>query len=121
MAKVTFAALGTEQLGISMLSAIAKSKGHKVDLTFSASLFHDRFNLEMPWLSPYFDDTKEVMKAIEQQQPDVLAFSPLTSTYQWALDIATRAKVLNPDIKTVFGGVHASCEGRTRGLVAGNL
>jgi uncharacterized Fe-S cluster-containing radical SAM superfamily protein len=108
MVKVTFAALGTEQLGISMLSAIAKVHGHQTDLAFSASLFHDRFNLEMPWLSPYFDDTSEVISAIERQQPDVIAFSPLTSTYQWSLDIAKRAKQLNPAIKTVFGGVHAS-------------
>lgn len=108
MVKVTFAALGTEQLGISMLSAIAKVHGHHTDLAFSASLFHDRFNLEMPWLSPYFDDTAELMKAVERQQPDVIAFSPLTSTYQWSLNIAKRAKELNPTIKTVFGGVHAS-------------
>ena len=105
MSKITFAALGTEQLGISMLSALAKSNGHKVGLAFSASLFHDRFNLEMPWLSPYFDDTSEVIKAIEEQQPEILAFSPLTSTYQWALCIAEKAKELNPDVKTVFGGV----------------
>jgi anaerobic magnesium-protoporphyrin IX monomethyl ester cyclase len=108
MAKVTFAALGTEQLGISMLSAIAKAHGHQSNLAFSASLFHDRFNLEMPWLSPYFDDTAELIKAIERQQPDVVAFSPLTSTYQWSLHIARRAKELNPAVKTVFGGVHAS-------------
>lgn len=108
MAKITFAALGTEQLGISMLSGIAKSKGHNVGLAFSASLFHDRFNLEMPWLSPYFDDTHEVIKAIEAQQPDIIAFSPLTSTYQWSLQIARDAKKINPGVKTVFGGVHAS-------------
>lgn len=108
MAKISFAALGTEQLGISMLSAIAKSHGHQVNLAFSASLFHDRFNLELPWLSPFFDDTAEVMKAIENQQPDILVFSPLTSTYQWALAIASKAKERNPYIKTVFGGVHAS-------------
>ena len=108
MAKVTFVALGTEQLGISMLSAIAKTKGHQVDLAFSASLFHDRFNLEMPSISPYFDDTAEVMKAIEKQNPDVIAFSPLTSTYQWTLQVAAAAKELNPNVKTIFGGVHAS-------------
>jgi radical SAM superfamily enzyme YgiQ (UPF0313 family) len=106
--KVTFAALGTEQLGISMLSAIAKSNGYQTNLAFSASLFHDRFNLEMPWLSPYFNDISEVIKAIEKQQPDVLALSPLTATYQWSLDIARAAKALNPEVKTVFGGVHAS-------------
>jgi hypothetical protein len=104
MAKVTFAGLGTEQLGVSMLSAIAKVNGHKTNLAFSASLFHDRFNLEMPWLSPYFDDSREVIKAIEKQEPDVLAISPLTATYQWSLDVAGKAKELNPGIKTVFGG-----------------
>jgi anaerobic magnesium-protoporphyrin IX monomethyl ester cyclase len=108
MAKVTFAALGTEQLGISMLSAIARQHGHTVNLAFSASLFHDRFNLEFPSISPYFDDTDEVIKAIEQQQPDVLALSPLTSVYQWSLKVAEKAKEINPNIKTVFGGVHAS-------------
>jgi anaerobic magnesium-protoporphyrin IX monomethyl ester cyclase len=108
MAKLTFVALGTEQLGISMLSAIAKVHGHEVGLAFSASLFHDRFNLEMPSISPFFDDTKEVLKAIEQQNPDVIAFSPLTSTYQWTLEIAAAAKKLNPNVKTIFGGVHAS-------------
>jgi anaerobic magnesium-protoporphyrin IX monomethyl ester cyclase len=106
--KVTFAAMGTEQLGISMLSAIAKSHGHQTNLAFSASLFHDRFNLEIPWLAPYFDDTYDMMRKIEQQQPDVIAFSPLTATYQWALDIAARAKELNPGVRTIFGGVHAS-------------
>lgn len=106
--KVIFVGLGTEQLGISQLSSIIKSNGHEVGLAFSASLFHDRFNLEMPWLSPYFDDTKEVYKKIELENPEVLAFSPLTSTYQWALEVARNAKILNPNVKTVFGGVHAS-------------
>jgi radical SAM superfamily enzyme YgiQ (UPF0313 family) len=108
MARVTFVALGTEQLGISMLSAITKAHGHQSDLAFSASLFHDRFNLELPWLAKYFDDTAEVMSAIESQHPDVIAFSPLTSTYQWCLGIAEKAKQINPRVKTVFGGVHAS-------------
>jgi len=105
---VTFVGIGTEQLGVSQLSAIAKKEGHRVGLAFSASLFHDRFNLEYPSLSPYFDDTHEVIQAIRDQQPDVLAFSALTSTYQWMLDIARQAKEINPNIKTVFGGVHAS-------------
>lgn len=108
MARLTFVTLGTEQLGISILSAIAKLHGHAVGLAFSASLFHDRFNLEMPWLSPYFDDTDQVIKAIEQQQPTVIAFSPLTSTFQWSLEVARKAKQLNPAVKTIFGGVHAS-------------
>lgn len=106
--KITFVGLGTEQLGISQLSAIAKRDGHRVGLAFSASLFHDRFNLEFPSIAPYFDDTHNVIQAIKDQKPDVLAFGALTSTYQWMLDVAKQAKEINPNIKTVFGGVHPS-------------
>ncbi len=106
--KVTFVALGTEQLGVSQLSAIAKRDGHQVNLAFSASLFHDRFNLEFPAIAPFFDDTKNVLETIKNTKPDVLCFSALTSTYQWMLTIAQQAKAENPTIKTIFGGVHPS-------------
>jgi len=108
--RVTFVALGAEQLGISQLASIAKVNGHEVNLAFSASLFHDRFNLEIPSLSKYFEDTDAVLAAIEEQQPDVIAFSCITSTYQWNLEVAERAKQLFPAVKTVFGGVHISAE-----------
>ncbi len=105
---VTFVGLGTEQLGISQISALAKRDGHKVGLAFSASLFHDRFNLEFPSISPYFDDTHNVIQAIKDQKPDVISFGALTSTYQWMLDVARQAKEINPNTKVVFGGVHPS-------------
>ncbi|GIV34504.1 MAG: hypothetical protein KatS3mg031_2039 [Chitinophagales bacterium] len=106
--KITFIALGTEQLGISQLSAIAKKAGHQVHIAFSAQLFHDRFNLELPSIAPFFDDTHEVLDAIIRQQPDVIAFGALTSTYQWGLKVADYAKQINPNIKVIFGGVHPS-------------
>lgn len=106
--KITFIALGTEQLGISQLSAIAKRAGHQVGVAFSAQLFHDRFNLEFPSIAPYFDDTKNVYEEIKRQKPDVIAFGALTSTYQWGLQVAAYAKQLNPSVKVVFGGVHTS-------------
>ncbi len=106
--KVTFAAIGSEQLAIGLLSAIAKRDGHKVSLAFSASLFHDRFNLEIPWLAKYFDDTEHLLQEIEEQKPDVIAFSVITSTYQWSLHIAREVKKRMPHVKSVFGGVHIS-------------
>lgn len=106
--KVTFVAMGTEQLPISLLSAILKREGHDVSLAFSASMFNDRFNLEIPWLGRMFDDRSEVIKKIKEVKPDVLAFSPLTSTYQWMLGIAEEAKQIDPNITTVWGGVHVS-------------
>lgn len=106
--KITFAVVGSEQLAISQLSAIAKRDGHKVGIAFSASMFHDRHNLEIPWLATIFDDRDQVIKAIREQQPDVVAFSCLTSTYQWSLDIAREVKQMFPNTKTIFGGVHIS-------------
>ncbi len=105
---VTFVALGTEQLGISQISALAKRDGHEVSLAFSASLFHDRFNLEFPSIAPFFDDTKNVMEVIIKNKPDVICFSALTSTYQWMLDIARKAKEIDHRVKVIFGGVHPS-------------
>lgn len=106
--RITFVAIGSEQLPVSLLAAIAKANGHQVGLAFSAALFHDRYNLENKWLGQIFDDTHEVIQAIKDQKPDVLAFSCITSTYQWMLGVAREAKELFPNVKVVFGGVHPS-------------
>jgi len=106
--RVTFVALGSEQLGIGLLSAIAKRHGHEVNLAFSPSLFNDRAHLHVPLLASLFDDRRDVLAAIAKQQPDVLAFSVLTGTYQWMLGVAREAKELFPHVKVIFGGVHPS-------------
>jgi len=106
--RVTFVTLGWEQLGVGLLSAIAKQRGHDVRLAFSYSLFNDRYNFSIPSIAPFFDDRREVLAAIGRQQPDVLAFSALTGTYQWMLGIARDAKLIDPNIKVIFGGVHPS-------------
>jgi radical SAM superfamily enzyme YgiQ (UPF0313 family) len=106
--RITFVALGWEQLGISLLSAIAKREGHEVSLAFSPSLFNDRSFMNIPVMARLFDDRKDVIDAIKKQRPDVLAFSPLTATYQWMLGVAGEAKELLPHVKVIFGGVHTS-------------
>lgn len=106
--KITFVSLGSEQLAVSLLANIARINGHSVELAFCSALFHDRFNLEIPWLNKYFDDTKETLKMIQEQNPDVLVFSVLTATYEWMINIAKASKEINPNIKTIFGGVHVS-------------
>lgn len=106
--KVTFLGIGTEQLGISQLSAILKQHGHQTNVAFSAQLFNDRFNLQFPFIAKYFDDTEDAVNTIIETNPDVLAFGALTSTFQWGLDVCRAAKKIKPDIKVIFGGVHAS-------------
>lgn len=106
--KVHFVAFGFEQLSISLLSSIAKKEGCHVFLSYNAALFNDRWNLNIPILGKIFDETKKVLREIEQEKPDLLVFSPLTSTYKWSLEIAKNAKKINPRTKTIFGGVHVS-------------
>ena len=106
--KVTFIAIGSEQLAISLLSAMLKERGHETAVAFSASLFHDRSNLEIKWLGKLFDDRKILIDKVKQQNPDVLCFSCLTATFQWAVSIANELKEWNPELKTIFGGVHVS-------------
>lgn len=106
--RVAFVVLGSEHLSVGILSAIAKEMGHDVKLAFSASLFHDRYNLEIPWLARYFDDTQEVITELIDFKPDVVAFTCLTSTYQWMLSVADEIKKVYPDVKTILGGVHVS-------------
>lgn len=106
--KICFVGIGAKQLSISILSAIAKNNGYKTSLAYNASLFDDRWNLQSKILGSFFDEGKEVLAKIKLENPDVLAFSPLTSTYQWSLSIAKKAKKDNPDLKIIFGGVHVS-------------
>lgn len=106
--KITFVGIGCEQLGISMLSSIAKLMGHSVDIVFSVSLFDDKSHLTLKPVAKLFDDVPILIKNIEKQNPDVIVFSPMSATYQWMLDIARKAKQINPNVKTVFGGVHTT-------------
>lgn len=105
---ITFVAFGYEHLAISLLSAIAKKEGHQTYLAYSSSIFNDRFMSQSKWLSKPFDDRYQVMESIKKQQPDVVAFSSVTSTYLQLLEIAIEVKKIFPQTKTIFGGVHPS-------------
>lgn len=106
--RVTFVALGWEQLGVSLLSSLAKRDGHTVSLAFSPALFNDRYNFSLPSIAPFFDDKNDLIQAIIKQNPDVICFSVLTGMYQWMLSVAREVKKINPSVKTIFGGVHVS-------------
>lgn len=106
--KICFVGIGAKQLSISLLSAVCKKQGWDTFLAYNASLFNDRFKLNNSSLGNLFDETDKVLKKIDSVNPDLVAFSPLTSTYQWSLKVAKKIKCKNPEIKTVFGGVHVS-------------
>lgn len=107
MVKVTFVALGQEQLGISLLSAVLKRAGHETALAYNPALFDDRYFLDIPLLASLFDRTDELVDEIVAGAPDLLAFSVLTPVYQWSLRVASEVKA-RTGVPVIFGGVHPS-------------
>jgi len=105
--KVTFVALGQEQLAVSLLSAVLRREGHETSLVYNPALFDDRYYLDMPRLARFFDRFDHVVDEIVAEKPDLLAFSVLTPTYQWFLAVARAVKARH-DVPVIFGGVHPS-------------
>ena len=105
--KVTFVALGQEQLAISLLSAVLKREGHDTSLVFNPALFDDRTYLDVPRLARIFDRTARVVDEVVAEKPDLVAFSVLTPMYQWSLTVANAVKS-RIDVPVIFGGVHPS-------------
>ncbi len=105
--KITFAALGQEQLAISLLSAVLQREGHETALAYHPALFDDRYFLDVPSLARFFDRTDDLVDQIVAGEPDLLAFSVLTPCYQWSLGVA-RAVKARIDVPVIFGGVHPS-------------
>ena len=105
--KIVFVALGQEQLGISILSAVLRRAGHETRLVFDPALFHDRYYFEVPILRDLFNRDRDTVARIVAEAPDLVAFSVLTMTYEWAVDIARRVKAVS-GVPVIFGGVHPS-------------
>ena len=50
----------------------------------------------------------QVLKWIRKEDPDILGFSVLITSYRESLEFARRAKEINPNLLTVFGNYHAT-------------
>lgn len=105
--RIVFVALGQEQLGLSMLSAVLRRAGHETALAFNPALFHDRYYFDVPFLGEVFDRTARVVEEAALLKPDILAFSVLTPTYTWCLEVARKVKE-RTGCAVIFGGVHPS-------------
>ncbi|MFN8050316.1 MAG: cobalamin-dependent protein [Acidimicrobiales bacterium] len=105
--KVTFVALGQEQLAVSLLSSVLQREGHETSLVYNPALFDDRYYLDVPLLGRFFDRFDRVIDEIVAEAPDLLAFSVITPTYQWFVAVANAVKA-RMDVPVIFGGVHPS-------------
>lgn len=90
-----------------MLSAVLRRAGHETALVFNPALFNDRYYFDVPVLRDVFDRTARVVEEAVALEPDLLAFSVLTPTYQWCLNVAAQVKA-RTGCPVIFGGVHPS-------------
>ncbi len=104
--QVVFPIIGAENLSVQALSANLKRHSHKSHIVMDPALFDDKNFLCYGWLERLFSQKKRVVKEILDLNPDLVAFSVMTPTFQWACDITNALKNIRPDLPVIFGGVH---------------
>jgi radical SAM superfamily enzyme YgiQ (UPF0313 family) len=101
---ITFVYGNVESLGIEVLSSIAKKKGHKTQLVFDHFLNDNRMIGLNYKGNP--DKYYEVFaEKIIATSPDLIAFSAVTYTYQWALKVIKHVRKISVK-PIILGGVH---------------
>jgi radical SAM superfamily enzyme YgiQ (UPF0313 family) len=84
---------------------LIRAHGHEVSLAYDQSLFDDKNYLFKSELAKVFEHRNVVVGQVVQSRPDLVAFSVMTPTYQWALEMARQIKQWI-DVPIVFGGIH---------------
>jgi radical SAM superfamily enzyme YgiQ (UPF0313 family) len=105
--KCTFVVMGAENVSVQALSAYLKARGFETGLAYDQALFDDKNFLDWPRLAKLLDNSGQCVRQIVESAPDLVAFTVMTPTYQWALDIARRVKQRIP-VPILFGGIHPS-------------
>ena len=104
--KIIFVYKGFENIGIEYLSSVLKEGGHKTLLAFDPGLFYDQF-IKIKPLGRFFDYSSQLMKQVLDYSPGLVAFSVVSSDYQWALQTAREIKKRTA-VHINFGGIHPS-------------
>jgi len=104
--RVTFVHLGRENVGIEYLSSVLKQAGHQVCLAYDPGLFGPNDNvLYIPWLERVFSQERQIVRKVVRSNPDLIALSVYTNTYQWARHMAKKLRE-HVDAPIVLGGIH---------------
>ena len=81
-----------EALGLAYIGAYVKDK------------FHGK--LEISFYQGYFDDDHTIID--DAKHSDIVAFSCTSPVFKHGVELARTIKLLNPEVRTVFGGFHPS-------------
>ena len=103
--RITFVAMGAENLSLEAISALLKQAGHETCLAFDPSLFDDANYFTNPLLHRLFDNRAELIDKIVQSEPDIVGFSVFTDNFHWALSVAADVKK-RADVPIIFGGIY---------------
>lgn len=95
-----------ENIGIEYLSAVLKQNGFQTKIAFDPLLFNDQF-IRIKGLNTFFNYEKNLLTKIKNYDPKIVAFSVLSSTYPWALNLARKIKSFS-SAHIIFGGIHPS-------------
>ncbi|MDD5090657.1 MAG: cobalamin-dependent protein [Candidatus Wallbacteria bacterium] len=108
MKKVLLIYGGCESYGLELISACLKQHGVKVELFLFSRLFNDSL-LHLPLAAALFEqrEKKRLRLLLQEFQPDIVGFSPVSLDFPWAAALASEIKPLHRGI-TIFGGIHAS-------------
>ncbi len=106
--RVVFPYRGSESVGVQALMAFLEANGHETRLVFDPARFAGNRGRDIPVLARFFDSNpREIANYILDMDPDVIAFSVVTGTYRWALEVANAVRIVKR-VPTVFGGIHAT-------------
>ena len=103
---IVFPVIGAENLSVEALSAYLRQHGHETHIVFDPALFDDKNFLCYGWLEKLVSQRQRVVQEILDLEPDLVAFSVMTPTFQWSCDVSKELKAARPDLPILFGGVH---------------
>lgn len=102
--RITFLAMGAENLGIEALSAFLKQVGHEVALAYDPSLFDDKTYYKIGFLAKLFAVKKQVINKVIDFKPDLIGINVFVDNFKWACFIAGEIKK-RMNVPVIFGGV----------------
>jgi len=103
--RVTFVAMGWENISIQYLSAYLQHHGHDCSLAYDQCLFDDKNYVSIPSLAKVFYDGSSVIEQILDSKPNLVCFSVMSVMHDWAVNVSRCLKQYL-DVPILFGGYH---------------
>lgn len=104
---VCFVTRLTEHLGIQLLAAICKARGHGVSHVFDPGLPSAGI-LPDGRISELLSTDAATVRRILDLEPDAVGFNVEINTFSWTVGLAQRLKQARPGLPVLVGGVHAT-------------